>query len=538
MPDPFAPYVVSAPKDDPFAKYVVSPASGGDDDTSDEWARGFGRAVFGSLADSIDPSIIQTAGHGVLGILKGAGHTAETIGKWYHKIPGVSAAVDALYGDAGDGQRDLASLVTGEAPRQGLSTRAFQAADEALKPKGAAEHIGYGAEQAAEYLIPAGAAEHAAASITAKVAPKFVNAPRLVQAATKVIPRAATEAASAAGVAAAQGADPRLAAVAGAVSPVVAEAGGAVAPYLRAKAEALTRAAVKPTVSALRKMAGTGATGLEAQANKLVRFMLDNNITTAEQARMLVADAEKGIQSLVMTRNVPTDAPQRAARYLSALEQSAAKQGLAAGDVAAIRNAGAEVLEGVMGKDVVTMVPTPHPTLVQPNGQPFTVMVPQTTRALRTDMMADEALASARSSSQWSTRKQWGEQKGATMEATKAVERAQRDAVKAAIPETAPLLQRQQQGLAAADALDRMAQRTANRDTLSLPGVAAAGAEIAAGKVPILGLAAQWLRNNQLRAGVWANRLASAIQRQDVQEVGAILNRFGVGVAAQTGAVR
>ena len=48
--------------------------------------------------------------------------------------------------------------------------------------------------------------------------------------------------------------------------------------------------------------------------------------------------------------------------------------------------------------------------------------------ALRTDVMADEALESARASSKWTTRKQWGEQKGTRIEAGKAVERAQRDA--------------------------------------------------------------------------------------------------------------
>lgn len=455
----------------------------------------------------------------VTGAAKGLGHTVLNIGKAVGSIPNVfnpaagnlRDAVDALY------------------RKPGLSESSFAAADEAIAPKNTTERIGQGIEQAAEFLIPGAAAEKTAAAITAKLAPKFTNAPRLV----RVVPRMGTEAASAAGVSTAQGGDPTTGAIAGAVSPMAAEAGKALAPYLRARAEAYVRAAVKPTVSSLRKIAGAGATGLDAQANKLARFLIDNKITTAEQARAIVADAERQLQGLVTQRRIPTDAPQRARRYLDALERSAAKQGLAADDVASIRNASAEMLQGVMGKDVVTMVQAPHPTLVGPNGQPLMVMVPQTTRALRTDVMADEALESARASSQWSTRKQWGEQKGATMESAKAVERAQRDAVKAAVPGAAPLLNRQQQGIAATEALDRMALRAANRDTLSLPGIAAGGAEIAAGKVPIVGLAAQWLRNNQMKAGVWANRMAEAIARQDVQEIAAILNRFGVGLTSQ-----
>lgn len=235
---------------------------------------------------------------------------------------------------------------------------------------------------------------------------------------------------------------------------------------------------------------------------------------------------------MLATKNAPTDAAERSVRYLSALEKSAARQGLPDADVATIRNAAAQVLHGSMGEDVVTMVPGPHPTLVQPNGQPITVLQPQTTRVLRTDVMADEALDRARATGQWDTKKAWGEQKGAQLESSKAVERAQRDAVKTAIPETRPILQQQSQALTAINALDRMAQRTGNRDALSLPGAVVAAGEIAGGKMPILGVAAHWLRNNQMKAGVWADKLSKAIANQDVQEVSSILGRLGVGATA------
>jgi hypothetical protein len=161
------------------------------------------------------------------------------------------------------------------------------------------------------------------------------------------------------------------------------------------------------------------------------------------------------------------------------------------------------------------------------------VDVSEASRALRASTPAAETLDSARASSQWNTKKAWGEQKGATMEAGKAVERAQRDAVKAAVPEAADLLKTQSQAIPAKNVLDRMAQRTANRDALSLPGLVGAAPAVAAGKVPLLGLAAQWLRNNQMKAGIYAKDLEDAINRQDVQAVGYILERLGVGSGAQ-----
>lgn len=185
-----------------------------------------------------------------------------------------------------------------------------------------------------------------------------------------------------------------------------------------------------------------------------------------------------------------------------------------------------------MGKDVVTMVSTPHPTLVQPNGQPFMVLTPKTTRALRTDVMADEALDSARASSKWTTRKQWGEQKGTRMEAEKAVERAQRDAVKEAVPEARPVLAKQGNAIRSAETLDRMQLRAGNRDAVSLPAHVIAAGEIATGRVPLMAFAANWLRNNQMKAGIGADALAKAIQRNDVRSVSEILGRLGVAFEA------
>lgn len=91
-----------------------------------------------------------------VGAVKGAGQTVTNLGRLVHKIPGVTPAVDWLYGDSGDGQQNLAGLVTGDAPRKGLSSRAFEAADETLKPANTSQAIGKGAEQIGEFFIPTG----------------------------------------------------------------------------------------------------------------------------------------------------------------------------------------------------------------------------------------------------------------------------------------------------------------------------------------------------------------------------------------------
>lgn len=161
----------------------------------------------------------KVVGDVAMGALKGVGHTVTGLGKLWHAIPGVDAAVDAVYG------------------QPGLSRASMAAADEALAPKNTAESIGHGLEQAAEFLIPAGAAERGAAAITAKLAPKFTNAPRLVQAASKLVPRMATEATAAAGVSAAQGGNPLAAGIVGAAAPLVSSAVESIAPKLTESAE-------------------------------------------------------------------------------------------------------------------------------------------------------------------------------------------------------------------------------------------------------------------------------------------------------------
>lgn len=435
----------------------------------------------------------------VKGFVKEAGARAVNLGRFVHQIPGV----DRVLGEIPEGAADALGLT----------------------PSNPEQAIGGKVEQIAEFMIPAAAAERAALTVAAKAAP-------WVGRAATPSARTVLQGSTSAGVATAQGGDPLTAGALGAAVPAAGAVANVAGQGLRSASEGLVRAAIKPTVAAMKRISGSGREGLDAKAASLVRFMIDNRLTAPHQALDMVLKAERELQRLLSVKNAPTDAPQRAVRYLDALERSAAKQGLAADDVAQIRNAAAEMLEGGMGKDVVTMVSKPHPTLVQADGTPFMVLVPKTTRALRTDVMADEALESARASSKWTTRKQWGEQKGTRIEAGKAVERAQRDAVKEAIPEARPVLAQQGQAIRAAETLDRMQFRAGNRDAVSLPAHVVAAGEIATGRVPLMAFAANWLRNNQMKAGMAADALSKAIQRNDVRMVSEILGRFGVAVGA------
>lgn len=418
------------------------------------------------------------------GIVKSTGNTVVGLGRLARRIiPGVDILSDLAAG--GNGETSLT------------------AAQSELEPRTESEQVGRALEQLVEFAAP-GAAATKAASLPARVG---------------------LDAATGAGVTAAQGGDPRVGAVAGAVAPLAGAAAGKVGKYLGAKAVPLVRAAIKPTVTQMKQSAGASLAGINAQANKLARFILDNNLANAEQAQTIIEAAEKEVQAAIKTAGNPvTDAPQRAARYLQALQRSASKQGLPARDVATIRAKAAELVEqSGFGETVTETVTKNSPSgLVDASGRPVQVTEEVSRRQLRDGMPAGEALERARATSRWETRKAYGEQKGAEVEASKAVERGARDAVKTSVPATRQALQRQGQAIEARKALDRMEMRTGNRDELSLHTL---------NPSKVLGAAAHWLRNNQLKAGRYAKTLSDAIARKDVQEVSDILTRLGVGEA-------
>ena len=424
------------------------------------------------------------------GIGKGVVKSVVGLGELWHGLPGVSRAVDAIYG------------------QPGLSQAAFPAATRAIDSIDAGTYgpVGETTERVGEFFLPVGAVGKA-----------------------KVL----AEAGKAALLTKTQGGSLGQAGVAAGLSAVVPGAGAVrrTGAAISAKAEPLVRAAVKPTVASLRRITGQG--GMDAKANALVRFIIDNRLTSADKARSLFQRTEHELQRVLNVKNAPTDEPTRVLRYLDALERSAAQQRLPAQDVAAIRNAAAELVEGSLGKDVIQMVAKPHQTLVDQFGKPIMVLVPETTRVMRATTQADEAMGAARASGRWSTRKSWGELKGTDKEIKKTVERAGRDAVKTALPETRQLLRTEGQSLQSAEVLERMAARTGNRDAASLPAHVIAAGEIASGRVPVLAFAANWLRNNQMKAGIWAEVLGKAIEKGNAPLVADILKKIGVGSASQ-----
>ena len=465
---------------------------------------------FAGKAENLQSGIANT----IIGAGKRAASTAVNLGRLVHKIPGVSEGVDKLYEMAGVEGVD-SGQVFGE---KGAQAPAESALGLDLNTTG--EKIGGALEQGLEYMAPSSGMRTAVTAV----------APRI---AGRLIPAMAAEAASGAAVATANGDDPTTAAAMSAAFPVVGAVVGRGARALKEAAPRWALAGMKPTITAMKQTAGASKIGVGKVADDLAQFVIDNRITSPDKAREIITAAEAEIQSMVGGQ--ATDATTRAQRYLGAVRRSAARQGLGADDVASIERAAQQLLEGPMGEDVVTATTRMQPgRTLNAQGQP--VMVPvtshTTTRGIRPTVPADEALRSARSSSKWSTNRAWGEQNGAQTEAAKAVERAQRDAVKTAVPETQPVFAKYSKAIKARDVLERMNFRQSNRDVVGLPSHVIAGAELASGKPPIIATAANYLRNNQLKVGIWADKLANAIKNNDVQTVTEIMGRIGVGVAA------
>jgi hypothetical protein len=269
---------------------------------------------------------------------------------------------------------------------------------------------------------------------------------------------------------------------------------------------------VKPTVTAMKQQANASRVGLNMTAHRVARFIIDNRLTTPEKAQAIIDGAEAEIGALLKTKNAVTDAPERALRYLDALENSASKQGIPADDIAVIRREAEKFMATSPLTKSEQAVDATGNLLFDKQGAP--VM----TRVLRDDVMADEALATGRASRKWGNKRTWGEQKGAATEAGKAVERATRDAAKSAVPGLAPVLNREGKAITAKQLLDRMMFREGNRDVLGLTDVMWATSQVGRGHLPVLGAISHWFRNGgALRAGIYSDRLDKALKAADVK---------------------
>lgn len=161
-----------------------------------------------------------------VGVLKGAGQTAANLGGLVHRIPGVSRAIDALYG----------------AP--GLSQQAFREANTYLEPTGAAQRTGKVGEQIAEVLIPGKAISGAATAAAARVPAALARSASV-----------GVEALGGAGLAAAQGGNPIVGGLVGAAAPVLGDAVSALPTSLRESAEKQVGQALGATKERFKAMA-------------------------------------------------------------------------------------------------------------------------------------------------------------------------------------------------------------------------------------------------------------------------------------------
>lgn len=290
--------------------------------------------------------------------------------------------------------------------------------------------------------------------------------------------------------------------------------------WIAKQADPLIQSAVKPTIAELRKAAGSAGTSLQAQARRISGIIRRTGIRTPEAAEEGIKAAERKVQESLASVGpdaesvtVLTDAPQRAGRYLGKLGRGASRQMSPADDVATIAN---ERGKFERSSPLFQTVSTPakiSSELTNSAGSPLQTAAGVTRRVPRANVTAGESLELARGTSRNATRKSWGEQAGMSVEAQKALERAGRDAAKAAAPpEMQAALKAEGDLIRLKPILDRMMVREANRDAMSLPGLVGAAPALAQGKVPLLGLAAQWMRNNQLKAGMGAMRVGPAIE--------------------------
>lgn len=272
-------------------------------------------------------------------------------------------------------------------------------------------------------------------------------------------------------------------ALSSAAGPVVGRGMNAAGEFLSSRALPTVRAALKPGVAMLRRQAGASMTGIDEQANKVAGIVLRNRWAKPSQAIDAIQAGERGVQQELA--NVPPgtvlDINKRLPNYLTDLRANAGGQAGGRGDVAAIDAATDDFMHGPLSRTAVGMG--------------------KATQVLRHDVTPAEGLDIARKTSKWTTKRQFGELKGAEMEAHKTAERAIRDSVKDAAPNIRPHLEMQGEGLTALPFLDAMVNRTASRDVVSLPAyIAAAGGNNMVNRTAGAMLA-QSLRNGQLRAG-------------------------------------
>lgn len=393
----------------------------------------------------------------------------------------------------------------------------------AVTPKGTAQHVGAFIEDTAENVVPSMRAAGVATALTKGL-------PNAVKVGGQMLAGAAANAATGA----LHGhTDPAKDAAIGAAGPFVGGAALGTARWLGRKSLPLAQAALKTPVRILKSMPGASKEGIDKMSKRLANTALDERLFNSDAATEAIDETMGQVDAkLAAKAGLPTDAPTRAVRYLGGLRRGAAKSPLAEDATAAINGKEDELLRGRFGRDVqigTKQVPSP---ILGPNGQPVMTTAPVMGRGIRPSAPVQESREASLAMSKYTPSK-WGAQQNAPEEANKAVERATRDAVKSAVPETKPLFAKAQRLVKTREALRIMGQRDANRDVMSLPASAGNIAGAATGKpgAALVGFATQFLKNNQLRLGIYARDLEKALAAGDPQMIGRVLQKVGVSAA-------
>jgi hypothetical protein len=169
-----------------------------------------------------------------------------------------------------------------------------------------------------------------------------------------------------------------------------------------------------------------------------------------------------------------------------------------------------------------------------PNGKSVMTTQPVMAQQIKPTVPVADARAGALATARYSPSK-WGGPASPGGEATKVVERASRDAVKQAVPETKPLFRAASDAIPARDALRIQANRDASRDMIGLPASAGQVAAAASGRpsASIVGMAIQKLKDKGLPAAIYLRDLEKALATGGPQAVGRYLQKLGVSLTSQ-----
>jgi len=306
--------------------------------------------------------------------------------------------------------------------------------------------------------------------------------------------------------------------------------------WVAGKGVPLVQSYLKPRYVELQHRAGIEGGTPQAVARRIAQFVIDHKLTTADKAGALVkASGQQVDDAIAKAESGQTppvlDVADRIPRYLNAVLRRIEKQALPARDRTAVQNVGKELVEDSPLSRSTYRPPKPETLeaglargvnermaiarnarqahlktdaksqFTDPGGAYPRSVRP---RELRTDVKPSEGMEIVRTKSFFDPGASGGQVAGG-----KAIERAVRDATKAAVPATrAPLLV-QGRAMDAQRLLDRGEWLAGNRDTMG--GLSQImGATSGRGMV---GLLMQMLKEGQLRAGIAAPGVGRAIAR-------------------------